>query len=220
LSIKKKSVPLHGFLQMILALEKLKTYRIDLKNLSPAANCRFYYVLGDDFFECVDGSEVRQGNVNVSLSVVHASSTFELDFHIDGVVTTTCDRCLDDVRIPVETENRLIVTFGETYAEMSDEHIVVSEEEGFINVAWFMYEFIALAIPMKHVHEPGGCNEMMVLKLKELCVDERMEDEDLLQDVDNSDEIRGDAATESGFGRNRKPVDQRWEVLRNLIGDN
>lgn len=203
-------------------MEKLKTYRIDLKNLLRATSYRFDYVLGDDFFECVDGPEVRQGNVNVSLSVVHVSAAFELNFHIEGVVTATCDRCLDDMEIPVETENRLMVTFGETYEEMSDEHIVISKEEGFVNVAWFMYEFIALAIPVKHVHDPGGCNEMMALKLKEFCVNEIIDDEDLLQDVevDDSGEIRDDDSVETESGSNRKPVDPRWEALRNLTGDN
>ncbi|MDR0699164.1 MAG: DUF177 domain-containing protein [Tannerella sp.] len=191
-----------------------------MRNLLRATNYRFDYVLGDDFFECVDGPEVRRGNVKVSLSVVRASSAFELDFHIDGVVTTTCDRCLDDVEIQVETENRLIVTLGEAYEEMSDEHIVISEEEGFINVAWLMYEFIALAMPIKHVHGPGGCNEMMALKLKELCVDEMTDDEELVQDVDDSGEIMDDNGVEVESGRDRKPVDPRWEALRHLIGDN
>ena len=34
-----------------------------------------------------------------------------------------------------------------------------------INVAWFMYEFVALAIPMKHVHAPSKCNKAMTSKM-------------------------------------------------------
>ncbi|MDR1523708.1 MAG: DUF177 domain-containing protein [Tannerella sp.] len=193
-----------------------------MKNLTPGAAYQFDYVLGDDFFERVDGSEIRQGNINVSLSVVHISSAFELDFHIDGVVTMTCDRCLDDMEVPVVTENRLLVTFGETYAEISDEHIVVSEDEGFINVAWYMYEFIALAVPVKRVHETGGCNEMMVLKLKELCVDEIAEDEDFFREADELGEMNGsdDDDADPVSGKSNKPIDPRWEALRNLIGNN
>ncbi len=163
----------------------------------------FNYVLDNEFFESVDGPEVREGNVNVSLSVVRVSSAFELDFQIKGVVTVTCDRCLDDMEIPIETINRLIITFGEMYAETSDEQVVISEEEGFINVAWYMYEFIALALPMKHVHKPGECNEVMASKLKELCVDESNEDNEVPESESDN-----------------QPVDPRWDVLRNLIGDN
>jgi uncharacterized metal-binding protein YceD (DUF177 family) len=182
----------------------LKQYQIDLKNLSPSTTYEFDYLLDNDFFENVDGPEVRKGKVNVSVAVVRVSSTFEIDVQADGVITVLCDRCLEDVEIPIETENRLMVTFGETYAETSDERIIISEEEGFINMAWYLYEFIALAIPIKHVHEPGGCNEMMVSKLRELCVDEVTEGSEEETDPDES----------------RRPIDPRWDVLRHLIEDN
>lgn len=181
----------------------LKQYQIDLKNLSPATTYKFDYLLDNDFFESVDGPEVRKGKVNVSLAVVRVSSAFELDFHIEGVVTVTCDRCLEELEIPIETSNRLIVTFGETYAEVSDDRIIISEEEGFINIAWYMYEFIALAIPMKHVHEAGDCNEVMASKLREFCVDELTEEDDVEE-------------PENG----RRTSDPRWDKLRRLMEDN
>ena len=201
--LKIKSVPLHGFLQLEQTLGTLRKYQIDLKSLSLSEVYGFEFVLEDEFFESVDGPEVRKGKVSVSLDVVRAMSTFELDFQIKGVVTVTCDRCLDDMEIPVETINRLIVTFGEMYAETSDEQIIVSEDDGFINVAWYMYEFIALAIPMKHIHNAGECNEVMASKLKELCVDNTTENERFTEQEDDN-----------------RPVDPRWNVLRNLVGDN
>ena len=205
----------------------LKTYQIDLKSLSLADTYKIEYVLDNGFFESVDGPEVRQGKVNVSLSIVRMSSAFELGFRIKGVVTVSCDRCLEDMEIPVETINRLIVTFGETYTETSDEQVIISEEEGFINVAWYMYEFIALAIPIKHVHEPGECNEVMASKLKELCVDDVSEDGEISEDDDSefSDEEDSEFSEDkgretSGHEKGGKPADPRWEALRNLIGDN
>ena len=70
------------------------------------------------------------------------------------------------MEIPIDTHNRLAVKFGKEYAEESDEVVVIPEEEGAINLAWFLYEFIALAVPMKHVHAPGKCNKAMSSKLK------------------------------------------------------
>ncbi len=55
-----------------------------------------------------------------------------------------------------------MVKFGHEYAEEGDNLIVIPEEEGEINVAWFMYEFVALSIPMKHVHAPGKCNKALL----------------------------------------------------------
>jgi uncharacterized metal-binding protein YceD (DUF177 family) len=159
--------------------------------------------LNNDFFECIEGSEIRKGKVSVALSVVRVLDAFELDFRMNGIVTVACDRCLDDVEIPVETTNRLIVTLGESYAETSDEQVIISEEEGFIDVAWYLYEFIALAIPIKHVHQPGDCNEVMASKLRELCVDE-LKEADEVSESENS----------------CRAIDPRWETLRDLIEDN
>ena len=177
----------------------LKRYRIDLKNLSPATTYKFDYTLDNEFFECVDGPEVRKGKVNVQFSLWRVLDTFELDFRMNGVITVDCDRCLEDMEIPVETINRLIVTFGEMYTETSDERIVVSEEDGYIDIAWYMYEFIALAIPIKHVHNPGDCNGEMASKLRQHCVDE----------ISDEDEASGIHA-----------VDPRWDALRNLMEEN
>jgi len=181
----------------------MKKYRIDLKTLSPSTTYKYDYLLDNDFFESVDGPEVSKGEVNVSLSVTSASSVFELDFQLNGFVTATCDRCLEDMEIRIETHNRLSVTFGEMYTETSDERIVVSAEEGFIDIAWYMYEFIALAIPMKHVHAVGDCNEEMVSKLSEFCVDVQPEGED---------GSPSDMAS--------RTVDPRWDALRPLKGEN
>jgi len=194
---------LRDFSDYLLTFDMLKQFQIDLKNLSPSITYKYDYRLDDHFFKSVDGPEVRKGKVNVTIAVVRVSSTFEVDIQIDGVITVLCDRCLEDFEMPIETTNRLIVTFGETYAETSDERIIISEEEGFINIAWYLYEFIALVIPIKHVHEPGGCNAEMVSKLRELCVDEMREDDEVT-DSDHS----------------HQTTDPRWDALRHLIEDN
>ena len=184
-------------------MEKLQQYQIDLKSLSPATTYKYSYLLDNDFFDRIDGPEVRKGSVNVSLSVIRVSSVFEMAFRLEGVITVTCDRCLEDLEIPVTTDNKLVVTFGETFAETSDERVIVSEEEGFINIAWFMYEFIALAIPMKHVHKSGDCNAVMASKLREHWVDDQIGEEE-----------------NSALRDGNRAVDPRWDKLRNLLEDN
>jgi len=166
-------------------------------------------MLDDKFFELVDAPEVRHGKVRVKIEVVRVASAFELTFHTEGVVAVMCDRCLDDVEMPIDADNRLIITFGEAYEEPSDEHVIVPEEEGAIDVSWFMYEFIALALPMRRVHEEGFCNEEIAKRLKELSVYDS-EDPDI-SDSDFPDPEDGDI---------EKIIDPRWNALRNLTRDN
>jgi uncharacterized metal-binding protein YceD (DUF177 family) len=36
-----------------------------------------------------------------------------------------------------------------------------------LDIAWFIYEAIALAVPIQHVHQPGDCNDAMMRVLSE-----------------------------------------------------
>ena len=77
-----------------------------------------------------------------------------------------CDICLDPVEQSIETIQRLEVKLGKENSE-EDDLVTVAEDEGILDVAWYLYEFIALAIPIKHVHAPGKCNPAMVRALEE-----------------------------------------------------
>lgn len=164
----------------------------------------YSYLLENQFFIDIDGDQVQKGKVDVHLTVKRSSMMFEMNFQIQGVVLVPCDRCLDDVEIPIDTQNRLVVKFGKEYTEESDEVVVVPEDEGAINLAWFLYEFIALAIPMKHVHAPGKCNKTMSSKLRKHTT----------RSLDNDDEYEDDESIEEDV-----PVatDPRWDGLKALL---
>jgi len=186
---------------------KFSLYNIPLKNLSQGVHT-YEYELDRKFFDSIDGDEVKKGNVNVTLKVTRTSSSFEFNFDIEGVVKIPCTRCLDDMDLEIDTEARLIVKFGREYSEESDEIVVIPEDEGEINIAWFLYEFIALAIPIKHVHPPGECNRVVSSKFKKhraVSVDGDEEDDDdyIADDSDSSEE-------------DNQQSDPRWDALRGL----
>ena len=97
---------------------KFKLYNVDLKNLTPGIH-EFEYLLENKFFVDIDGDQVQKGKVKVYLTVKRSSMMFEMNFQIEGVVMVPCDRCLDDMEIPIDTHNRLVVKFGKEYAEES-----------------------------------------------------------------------------------------------------
>ena len=194
------------------ALGKFDKYKIDLKGMQ-ADSCKYEFVLDNLFFANIDGPEVQKGKVNVVLVVKKTSRAFELNFQTDGMVWVPCDRCLDDMEQPVSSTDKLLVKFGHEYAEEGDNLIVIPEEEGEINVAWFMYEFIALAIPMKHVHAPGKCNKAMSSKLSKhlrTTPDDEMDEDSFVSE--DSDELANDD-TETA-------VDPRWDELKKILDNN
>ena len=192
------------------ALGKFDAYRVDFKNIAQAEVQVREYLLDNKFFIDIDGPEVQKGKVKVALTITHKISSFELLFHTTGNVYVSCDRCLDDIEIPIETDSRLIVKLGKEYAEESDEVLVISEDDGTLNLAWFLYEFVALAIPMKHVHPPGKCNRTMTSKLKKHSA-KRPDDEDM------DDFIGDDDATQAGYEPEEQEPDPRWNALKDLM---
>ena len=159
----------------------LEQFKIDLKRLTDEV-ATLEFDLDNHFFAALDNSELRQGTLHVSVSIRKATGFFELQFHSEGTVTVTCDRCLDDMEQPISTDNRLIVKLGTAYSE-EDDVIIVPEDEGILDTSWLIYEFIMLAIPIKHVHAPGKCNPVMSQVLEELSTD-RSSDEESNQPID------------------------------------
>ena len=101
-------------------------------------SCTYEYSLGDSFFASIAAPEIQKGDLKAVLKVKKGIATYALDFHIEGTVVVPCDRCLDDMEVEVETDDSLKVKLGAEYSEEED-LIIVPEEDGFINVAWFMY---------------------------------------------------------------------------------
>ena len=161
--VRGRSLLTYGDWQM----DGFESLKIDLRNIGEDGQT-FSFSLGDSYFEAVGAPEVRRGDAAVTLAVRRvATSYFELAFHIDATVTVQCDRCLDDMRLPISTDGQLTARLGE--GNLVDDNLVVTvaEDDGVIDVAWNIYEFLALAIPIKHVHADGECNPAMVEALRE-----------------------------------------------------
>lgn len=170
--------------------------------------CHYEYVLDNDFFISIDAPEIQKGKLRVALTVKKSMGVFFLNFHTEGFVVVPCDRCLDDMEIPVDIDDELKVKMGATFSDEND-IVVVPEEDGYINVAWFIYEFIALSLPMKHVHAPGKCNKAMMGALSKH-LRSSADDEDYMDDVEEND---ADPDVE-------REIDPRWKDLKKILDNN
>jgi len=168
----------------------LESMKVDLKGLKDEVTT-LEFNLDDTYFQALDGADVKQGSLHVSVSIRKATGFFEFNFHTDGEIVIPCDRCLDDMTLPVDTDNCLIVKLGSVYSE-EDDVIVVPENEGILDMAWLIYEFVALVIPIRHVHAPGKCNPAMTQALEELSSDRSSDEE------------------------SNQPIDPRWAKLKDL----
>ncbi len=187
---------------------KFEAYNISLKT-TPEGVHKFFYTLDNEYFAKIDSPEVQKGQVTASVVLRKMATVNELIFDLEGIVLIPCDRCLDEMEQPISYKGRLFVKFGAEFSQEDDEVVIIPESEGEINIAWFLYEFIILSIPIKHIHLPGKCNKTVFGKLKKHLAKNKNED---IDDEDDSsldfddDEIQEEPET-----------DPRWDSLKNLM---
>jgi uncharacterized metal-binding protein YceD (DUF177 family) len=158
----------------------------------------FTFEVRDSFFEALDYSIIEKGNVTVDLKLEKKETMLIGEFLIDGRVLTACDRCSDEVEVPVKGSFRLIYKFGNE--ESDDETLIVLPPDAYeLDISQNIYELITVSLPTRLVHEPGKCNEEMIALLEKYSGAPSEENEENEGDDDEDDD-----------------VDPRWSALKNL----
>ncbi len=173
-------------------MHPLAAYAIPFSGLKTGTH-RFNFLIEHPFFEAMEFSPIKEGRIWVNIDLTKHETMMVFEFNIKGTVHTNCDRCLEDFDFPVEGQQRLIVKFGDSAFEETDEVVVIQRGEYEFNVAQFIYEFVMLLIPIRVAHpedEDGNFD----------C------DPDALDLLDSN----------SGFSSEEAPTDPRWEALKKL----
>jgi len=177
-------------------VESLQKYRIVYQGLSEGVH-EFDFDVDNSFFESLEYSEIKKGDLKAHVVLQKKSTFLELDFQINGYVELVCDRCLDEYMQPIDFEGKLFVKFSEQGEDLADDVICLTPSEHELDIAHYLYESINLSIPLKRVHpdnEQGEstCNPEMIKRLENFKIDEPAGD----------------------------TTDPRWEDLRNLMANN
>ncbi len=186
---------------------KFSAYKLPLKTLGPGRH-EFDYKLDKQFFADMENNDVRNADLNVHLTVELVHDVYDLHFTISGEITLLCDRCLDDLIVPIETGYHIMVKYGDDYNDDSDELLVIPMGDNYLNVSYMIYDTVVLAIPIKHVHPLGKCNRQMSALLKKHRAHGSGEDAELQEELlDSIDEIADSEPS---------ATDPRWNALRGL----
>lgn len=173
----------------------LDNFNIDINSLGHG-DTHAEYQLGADYFKAVDGGDVKDGDVKASITMRRTATGCEIDMHVEGTVIVSCDRCLDDMRQPISGDGTLTVKLQAGYTGKEPlydgETMIMNADDTRLNIAWPIYETIALAVPARHVHDAGQCNPGMK--------------EALGKYIDGND----------GSHNSPTAADPRWDALRKL----
>ena len=121
--------------------------------------------LDESFFNTEEQTEVRRADIDVTLNVTRKSeTTYHMEIACHGTVTIPCDRCLDDLDLPVDENYRLNVEqMGDLLDDTGDELLIVPSDWWELDAAPLVRDTVLLAIPMTHSHEnEDDCNPDML----------------------------------------------------------
>ena len=102
----------------------------------------FVWKAGRQFFEEFGDSGILDADITVTALVSNHGLTIGVKAAIAGSVTVPCDRCLENLALPVDT------SFEETYTPESD----------ILDISQEVYDYVLTSLPMVRVHPEGECN--------------------------------------------------------------
>lgn len=173
---------------MSLHVDRLKEYRVAYRGLKEGIHT-WEYTLDKMFFNCFEATAGTEGEVRCLVKITKSALLMQIDVTMRGEIRTTCDRCLEEMMLPVEGELNLIVKEGEREEGNEDDYIVLTPEEDYLDLSIPLYETYMLHYPLRVIHPEGECNEEMEQLLKKQLVDEE------------------------------NKIDPRWDELRKLINN-
>jgi uncharacterized metal-binding protein YceD (DUF177 family) len=182
-------------------MNKTKEYLIPFVGLKLGKH-PFEYQINNAFFEIFDYNEFQNSNIKVNVVLEKKNTMLELSFKHSGTVNVPCDLTSEDFDLPVKGKMKLIVRFGEEYNNENEELLILPFGEFEIDIAQYIYEMIALSVPLRRVHpgiKDGTLKTEALAKLNELTIKEQKKEHKKEEKEDN--------------------IDPRWDKLKQLLTD-
>ena len=160
---------------------------------------QFEYQINKTFFAEFDYDEFEKADIKVQVVLEKKSTMLELAFKHKGTVYVPCDLTGEMFDLPVKGKIKLVVQFGEQFNNDNEELLILQHGEHQIDIKQYVYEMIALSIPLKKVHpgiKDGTLKTPALDKLNELSVKDH-----------NKETIQ------------EENTDPRWDKLKKLLTD-
>jgi uncharacterized metal-binding protein YceD (DUF177 family) len=179
-------------------MKKLNEYLIPFVGLKLGKH-QFEYQINKAFFDHYEYDEFESAAIQVDLVLEKKSLMLELHFKHKGTVCVPCDLTGEMFDLPIQGNLKVVVQFGEEFNNENEELLIVPHGEHQVDVSQYIFEMIALSVPLKRVH-PGVTDGT----LKSAALDKLNE----LEVTEIKEEVKEE-----------KEIDPRWDKLKQLLTD-
>jgi uncharacterized metal-binding protein YceD (DUF177 family) len=159
---------------------------------------QFDYQINKKFFDEFDFDEFESCDIKVNVAFEKKATMLELNFKHKGTVNVTCDVSGEQFDLPIKSKIRLVVQFGDVFNNDNEELLILPLGEHQLDIKQYIYEMIALSIPLKRVH-PG-------------VKDGTLKSEAL-------DKLKSSLVAEKKAVIKQADIDPRWDKLKQLLTD-
>ena len=159
---------------------------------------QFEYQINKKFFEEFGFDEFESCDIKVNVVFEKKATMLELSFKHKGTVNVTCDVSGEQFDMPIKGNIKLVVQFGDAFNNDNEELLILPVGEYQLDIKQYIYEMIALSIPLKRVH-PGVKDG--TLKSKAL------------------DKLNSNSVKEKQEESKEEEIDPRWDKLKQLLTD-
>ena len=162
-------------------MQTRKEYSIQFVSLGLGEH-KFEFTVTDKFFENLDYSEIKQGNILVKVNLIRQSQMMILEFDITGTVNVLCDLCATEFDMPISGTYKLIVKLsGDDIDDKDDDIIIVGAQEHQLDLSQYIYEYVSLSLPINRIHPLDAkgkptCNKEMLKKVQKFLTKEEKKD--------------------------------------------
>ena len=123
----------------------------------------FSWQTGKEFFDSFENSEILDAHLDADVRVEKSGRYIGVDCDVRGGVTVECDRCLDELDMPIDVEIKLSVKYGneessEEPQQGEREVIFIPDTDAEMDMSQIIYDYVCLSLPMQRTHDDGECN--------------------------------------------------------------
>ena len=174
----------------------LRAFTVNIAGLKNTVH-HFEFEAENDFFKQYGTGLLSEGSLKAEVALDKRETFIDAVFSVHGSVKLICDRSLDPFDHPIKTRRKLVFKYGDKNEELSDEIIMIHRDSERLELGQYIFEFIALEVPMKKLHPRFR--------------DEEDEDDSSEGKIIYSSRPSAEDGTDSSGD-----IDPRWEILKKL----
>ena len=110
---------------------------------------QYDFSLNNQFFVNFEKSKIKDANIELSVNFEKRDRMVVLEITGGGSFRSSCDRCLAEIDIPIQFDDRIIIKFADQkHPSDSEEVYYLDPKTSHVDISPYIYEVVHLHLPI------------------------------------------------------------------------